>query len=365
MENIYKKYAELLVKYSLYLEAGERLLIKSTYLAEPLIAEVYRAALAAGAYPEIKIELNNLDFIKYSEGSVEQISNISPFETAAYSEFDAVLTIDAPFNSASLRKIIPAKKRMAAEARSSIRRSFMERAAKGEAKWTLCEFPTDSAAQECGMSLEEYSNFVFSACRLDEEDPVAAWLEVRASQQRIVNHLNKCSKIEYSSNDIDITFSTAGRIWINSDGTHNMPSGEVFTTPVEDSVNGHIRFSYPAIYMGVEVKDIELVVENGMVVNAKASVGEELLKEVLSIPGGNRFGEAAIGTNYGITEFTKNILFDEKKGGTIHMALGSCYKETGGKNESSIHWDMIADMTQSGEIIADGKVIYQKGEFLI
>ncbi len=182
---------------------------------------------------------------------------------------------------------------------------------------------------------------------------------------RIINILNQKSLVQFKGPDIDITFSTKGRKWINSDGTNNMPSGEVFTTPVEDSVNGKIRFSFPGIYMGQEIEDICLEVKEGEIVKWSAKKGEALLTTLLEIPGAKRFGEAAVGTNRGIQKFTRNMLYDEKIGGTIHMAIGACYPETGGKNESPIHWDMLADMKNGGEIFADGECVYRDGEFLI
>jgi len=214
------------------------------------------------------------------------------------------------------------------------------------------------------MSLKEYEDFVYSACRLDEDDPVAAWLEVRKEQQRFVDHLNKSSEIHYQSEDVDILFSCKGRTWINSDGKANMPSGEVFTGPVEDSVNGRINFTYPAIIMGNEVENVELEVKEGRVEKWSATRGQDLLDHIFTLDGARYFGEVAVGTNYRVQRFTKNMLFDEKIGGTIHMAIGQSYIQTGGTNQSPIHIDMIADMN-SGRITSDGDLIYENGKFLI
>jgi len=215
------------------------------------------------------------------------------------------------------------------------------------------------------MSLSDYEQFVFGACKLFSADPMAAWLNVRASQQRIVDHLNRCSMVRYLGNGTDISFSTQGRIWMNSDGQTNMPSGEVYTSPVEDSVNGTVHFSYPCLYQGNEVEGVTLWVKDGFIERWEARRGKDFLDLIFEMPGTRRFGEAAIGTNYDINRMTKNILFDEKIGGTIHMAIGQSYLQTGGKNESPVHWDMITDMTQGGEIWADGEKIYQDGKFLI
>ena len=215
------------------------------------------------------------------------------------------------------------------------------------------------------MSLEEYQDFVYNACHLYDADPAASWLDIRNKQQKIVEYLNQKSQITYKGKGTDISFSVKERTWINSDGQANMPSGEVFTGPVEDSVNGVVHFAYPSIYMGKEVEGITLWVENGRVEKWEAVKGKELLDKVFQIEGSRYFGEVAIGTNYNIQQPTKNILFDEKIGGTIHMAVGQSYQQTGGQNHSPIHWDMIADMTTEGEIIADGEKIYEAGNFTI
>jgi aminopeptidase len=229
---------------------------------------------------------------------------------------------------------------------------------------SLCQYPTQASAQEAGMSLEEYRDFVFKACNLDQPNPKKAWLAVREKQQSIVDHLNTVDKVRYLGNGTDISFSVKGRTWINSDGRTNMPSGEVFTGPIEDSVNGKVYFEYPSIYMGTEVQGISLEVKDGNVVKWSAEKGNEILDQVFDTEGARRFGEVAIGTNYSIQKPTKNILFDEKIGGTIHMAVGQSYKQTGGMNQSPIHWDMIAEMKNGGQIFTDNKLIYENGVFL-
>lgn len=215
------------------------------------------------------------------------------------------------------------------------------------------------------MSLEEYQRFVYNACRLYDDDPIVSWIAVRNEQSRIVEYLNDVSVVRYQNHQTDIRFSVKGRTWINSDGQTNMPSGEVYSAAVEDSVEGTVHFDYPSIYMGHTIKGITLEVEQGEVKKWSAITGQEFLDQIFSIPGATRFGEVAIGTNYNINVATGNILFDEKMGGTIHMAVGQSYFQTGGENESPIHWDMIADMTQGGKIFADDKLIYESGRFLI
>jgi aminopeptidase len=365
MNTLYQKYAALLVNYSLELQKNERLLISSTYLAEPLLKEVYRSALAVGALPDIKIQINDTERILMEEGDDFQLKDISPLSRVPIAAYDALLNIKAPFNVKNLQSVPAERKRVFQEARTDINEIFMQRAAEGVLKWTLCQYPVDARAQESGMSLEEYERFVAQACYLDHEDPIGKWQEMHAFQEKIVQFLNTKKTICFQGPKTDISFSVKGRKWINSDGKHNMPSGEVFTSPVEDSVEGTIRFSFPGIYMGQEIEDISLEVVQGRVTSWKAKKGQELLDTLFEIPGTNYFGEVAIGTNQGIRTFTRNMLFDEKMGGTVHMALGASYPETGGKNKSPVHWDLLADMKQGGKILADGECIYQDGEFLL
>jgi len=362
---IYRKYADILVNYSLKLKKGDKFLIQSSYLAEELLKEVYSAAIKAGAHPEFKIALNGTEKIFYDNASEEQLKYVSPRSDYVIKKYDALLNIMAPFNLKELQNVDSTKKQAVSIARTKLNKTFMKRAADGQLRWNLCVFPTASAAQESDMSLSEYQDFVYSACFLDRKKPLEKWRQLHTKQQKIVNYLNKRNKIEFKSSDVDITFTTEERKWINSSGKNNMPSGEVFTTPVENSVNGKIRFSYPGFFMGQEIEDITLEVKNGKIIKWAAKKGEELLDKVFQIPGTRRFGEAAVGMNYGIKKFTKNTLFDEKIGGTIHMAIGAAYPETGGKNQSSVHWDLIADMTKGGKILADGNLIYSKGKFLI
>jgi aminopeptidase len=214
------------------------------------------------------------------------------------------------------------------------------------------------------MSLEEYEDFVYRSCLVDREDPVAEWKKIHEQQEKICHLLNQTCEMRVLGEDTDLTFSVKGRKWINCSGKENMPDGEVFTTPIEDSANGAVRFTLPGIFSEREVEDIKLTFRDGKVVKASASKGDEFLQRILGIEGADRIGEAAIGTNYGITKFTKNMLFDEKIGGTIHLALGASFPETGGLNKSAIHWDILKDMEKDGEIYADGKLFYKNGKFV-
>jgi aminopeptidase len=364
MNPILSKYANLLVNYCLDIQKGDRLYIKSSTLAEPLVREVYREALKAGASPVVDLEFREKGKIFMEEAEGDQLRFVSPVYKQAMEEYEAYLYIRAPFNLKEEGKPNPEKVKIINEVISPISKRYFERTATRELKRNLCQYPTIASAQNAGLSLEEYEKFIFGACNLFEEDPIQKWLDVREFQQQIVDVLNKREKVRYKGEGIDISFSTKDRVWINSDGQTNMPSGEVYTSPVENSVNGVINFSYPAVYMGQEVENVTLWVKDGYVEKWDAKQGKEFLDEIFEIAGTRRFGEAAIGTNYNINRFTKNILFDEKIGGTVHMAIGQSYLQTGGKNQSSIHWDMIANMMNGGEIYADDEKIYESGRFL-
>ncbi|MFN0174312.1 MAG: aminopeptidase [Saprospiraceae bacterium] len=366
MDTILTRYAHLLTHYCLQVRPGDKVFIVSTLLAEPLVREVYREAYTAGAaLVECDLSFRERERLFFQNASDEALRTPPILQGLAMQTFDCYLNIRAPYNLRETNGATPEQAQMRTETLTPINKAYFERTADRRLRRNLCQYPTDASAQEAGMSLSEYEQFVFGACKLFNEDPEAAWLAVRTSQQRIVDHLNGCQTVRYLSEGTDIQFSTQGRIWMNSDGQTNMPSGEVYTSPVEDSVNGTVHFSYPCIYQGTEVEGVTLWVKDGLIEKWEALRGQEFLDYIFSLPGTRRFGEAAIGTNYDIQRITKNILFDEKIGGSIHMAIGQSYLQTGGKNESPVHWDMITDMTQGGEIWADGEKVYEAGKFLI
>ncbi len=366
MPSILNKYAQLLVNYCVSLKEGERVFIQSTTLAEPLVREVYREVLRAGGLPHVNLLFRDQGNIRLNESSEAQLQYVDPLYAQAVEEFDAYIYIRAPFYSRSTQTTNSEASTILREAMRPHGQRYSERTATLELKRTLCEYPTLAHAQNAGLSLEEYADFIYNACFLYEDDPKACWEEVSRSQQHIVDHLNGCTEMHYLGENIDLKFSTKGRTWINSDGQTNMPSGEVYTAPVDDSVNGTIHFSYPSIFRGEEVEGITLWVKDGWVERWEAEQGQELLDRIFEIDeGARRFGEAAIGTNYRIQTPVKNILFDEKIGGSVHLAVGQAYRQNGGVNQSSIHWDMIADMQNGGQIFADGQLIYENGQFLI
>lgn len=358
-----EKYANLLTGYCLDIKPGDKLYIKSTTLAEPLLKEVYRLALRKGAVVALDLSFEDKNKIFHDESEGDQLAYMTPNYERAMKEYDAYLVIRAPFNLMEEQNVDPNKRSTRSKHLKPIVQNYFSRTGNGELKRTLCQFPTQASAQAAGMSLDEYKRFVYKACHLYADDPEKEWLGVRESQEEIVAMLNRADKVRYKNAHMDIGFSVKDRIWMNSDGRTNMPSGEVFTGPIEDSVNGVAFFDYPAIFMGSEVKGVRLEVKDGEVVNWHAEVGKKVLDRVFNIDGATRFGEVAIGTNYNIQQATKNILFDEKIGGTIHMAVGQSYKQTGGLNKSSIHWDLIADMKQDSRIEVDGRSVYENGRF--
>ena len=364
-----EKYAQLLVHYCVELKKGDKMYVSTTLLAEPLVKAIYKEVTKLGAVLEVDFQFEGKDEIFYEYADDYLLNHVPILKKAAMESFDAYLNIRAPYPRANAGSTDLTKKQKRSKAMAPLSQLYFERTADrslpGALKRSLCQYPTQSAADAAEMTLEEYAEFVFNACHLYADNPEGEWLKVRKHQQHIKEYLDKVNTVRYKSDHTDITFSVKGRTWINSDGQTNMPSGEVFSGPVEDSVNGKVHFTFPSIYMGKDVKGITLWVENGKVIKWDAEVGKELLDAVFEIPGARYFGEVAIGTNYQIQRATRNILFDEKIGGTIHMAVGQAYKQTGAVNKSVIHWDMITDMTESGEIWADGKMIYEKGKFLI
>ena len=361
-----KKLADLLVNYSVKVQPGQWVLINSHVIAEPLTNEVLRAVLEAGGLPQIILSSDDLVETGFRYSNNEQLSWISPVVKTLYEEVDVLIALRAFENTKYLANIDPKKQQVQAQARQELMQTYMKRAASGDLKWTLTQYPCPAYAQDADMSLSEYQDFVHSATYTDQDDPVSEWERIHDEQQVIVDWLNGKKEVTLKSPHVDLTLSVEGRTFINSDGTNNMPSGEVFTGPVEDSANGWVEYTYPAIEKGKEVSGIRLEFKDGKVVKASAKKNEEFLLAMLDSDDGARYlGEFAIGTNYGIQKFTKSILYDEKIGGSFHMALGAGYPETGSKNVSSIHWDMICDIREDSEIHVDGELLYKNGKFQI
>lgn len=359
------KLAKVLAHYSLDIQPGQLVQIRTTPYAQELTLAVYEEAVKAGAHVTVTTNLPGADEIFFKFASDEQLDFVSPVRKLITETFDATLAIGAEYNTRELSGVDPARIARTRKAGAPLTKLFMERAARNELNWCYTEFPTQASAQEADMSLRDYEDFVYSAGMLHLDNPVAFWKEEGAKQQKLITWLGGREKAVLKGENIDLTMSIKGRVFIECSGRANFPDGEIFTGPVEDSVNGWVRFKYPAIYDGQEVTDIELWFENGKVVREKASKNQELLTALLNTDTGARFlGEWGIGTNYGIQRFTKNMLFDEKIGGTIHLAVGGGYPESGSKNTSGLHWDMLCDMADS-EIVIDGDVFYKNGKPVI
>lgn len=360
------KYGELLATYSLYLKPGELVFVRATTLAESLVKSFYKHATKLGAIVEVEWIFEGQQDILLEYGNEAQLKYVNPRSLALIQECNAYILIRAPFQSnKDMAETDPNKVQLLTEANAAFSKIYFERLGNGSLKRSLCQFPTQQGADQANMSLDEYATFIQKACFLDREQPAEHWLGISKMQQGIVDYLNPCKVMRYEHQNWSIEFGVEGRIWINSDGKSNMPSGEVFTSPIEDSVNGTIHFDYPTIMFGKDVQGITLEVKDGVIQSWSVNVGQEVLDQVFAIEGTRVFGEAAIGTNPNIQQATKNILFDEKIGGTVHMAVGQSYYQCGGKNKSSVHWDLITNMKNGGSIYADGKKIYENGQFLI
>mgnify|MGYP001816549441 FL=1 len=304
--------------------------------------------------------------IFYKVASDEQLDYVPQVLHNLVEEKDARMSVRTESNTKALTNVDPAKQARASAARRPLSELFQERAAKKELKWSGTAYPTHAFAQDAEMSLREFEDFVYGAALVHEPDPIAAWKAVSKEQQKLVDWLEGKGQVRLLGPDTDLTLSIKGRSWVNCDGHENFPDGEIFTGPIEDSVNGHVRFSYPACEGGREVEDVRLWFENGKAVKATAAKNENFLITMLDTDEGARFlGEFAFGTNQGVQRFTKNILFDEKIGGTVHMAVGTGFPETGSLNRSAIHWDMICDLRQGGEVWVDGELFAKDGKFQI
>jgi aminopeptidase len=359
------KLAKVLIQYSLEIKSGQQLEIRSSPLAEELSLAAYEEAVKAGAHVAIQNSLPGAEEIFYKHASAAQLDYVSPHYKLTIESFDAILYIEAEHNTRSLSGVDPVRLARSRKARAPISKVLLDRSSNNELRWCYTVSPTQAMAQEADMSLVDYREFVYDAGLLNEPDPVAAWQKEGQRQRELIAWLAGKNMVSLKGANIDLRLSIKDRRFMDSDGKFNFPDGEIFTSPVEDSVNGWVRFRYPAIYDGQEVADVELWFENGKIVKEKARKGQELLTALLNTDDGARYlGEWGIGTNYHIQRFTKNILFDEKLGGTIHLAAGASYPETGGKNDSGLHWDMICDMAES-EITVDGEMFYRNGKPVI
>lgn len=361
-----EKLAKLLVGYSTEVREGDFVYVRCDEVALPWAKEVVKAAVRAGAHVETVLTSDEIQEIVLKNSSEEQLEKENVLQKAMMEKVDVWLTAWGSRNLKYAASVPSEKIRSTARGAASWRKIYTERTGDGTMRWCGTQFPTFADAQEAGMSLEDYEDFVYGAGLLDKDDPVAEWKKISLEQERWVRYLDTKKELHILSEGTDIRVSVAGRKWINCDGRQNFPDGEIFTSPVHEEINGHVTFTFPLIYAGKEIRGIRLEVVNGRIADAFAEEGQDLLMNVIDTDAGSRFfGEVAIGTNYGIKEFTKNTLFDEKIGGTFHMAIGDSMPEAGGTNNSSVHWDMIGDLRSGGSISADGEMFYRDGAFIM
>lgn len=366
-----QKFAQVLVEHSARIVPGDRVLIEATTAAEPLIRELYIQILEKGGIPHPMIALPGMMpfsqddmYVTYAKSDA-QLEFVPTFYKLAYDQFESRIRIHSATNTRGSSNLDPVKGGKRGKALSPITEAQFRRGGEGVFKWVTTQYPTEAYAQDANMSLQEYEDFVFGAVHTNDDNPIAFWQGVKDKQQAAVDYMVGKNQVVLRGPNVDLTLSVKGRTFMNSYGTFNMPDGEIYTGPVEDSVDGWVKFTYPANYGGVSVEGAEVTFSKGRVQKARADKNQDYLLKTLDADAGSRYlGEFAIGTNFDIQRFTGQILFDEKIGGSFHIAFGAGYPETGSKNKSSIHWDMICDMRTDSEILVDGELFYKNGQFV-
>jgi aminopeptidase len=357
---VIERWADLLVDYCLKVEPGETIVLGAEYLGRPLVEACYEAIVRRGAHALVRLELPGLHEFFLQEASDAQLEFLPPSALFEAQSVSARIRIAAESDTRSMSRVDARRQAIYERARDPIRQ------ASRRTRWVLTQFPTPAYAADAKMTLPEYEDFVTRALFLDRPDPRAAWQDLGRRQASLVNFMAGVRSIRIESDSTDLTLSVAGRTWINSDGKRNMPSGEIFTGPAEDSATGRLRCGFPVCRDGRELVGISLEFHEGKVIEARAADGEDYLLAMLDIDAGaRRLGELGLGLNGGIDRFTGSILFDEKIGGTVHLALGQSYPETGGVNTSALHWDLIVDTRTNGRITADGQVVMENGRWLV
>ena len=358
--------AKVLVNYSLELKEGQTFDISANAVAEPLVQALYEESLRVGAHPVLDISLEGTQSAFYELASDEQIEWVSPSARWAFEGADARIRVLSDTNLRELSSVPPERQTRRQKARHPFMQRMMERAASGDLRWNVTLFPTNAYAASASMSLAAYEDFYYRACLCDQPDPVAAWKAAAEETIRLCEWAQGREEVHIQGPGTDLKLAIAGRTFVPADGKYNMPDGEFFTGPIEESAEGEVTFHLPASYAGREVAGVRFRFEGGKVVDASAERGEDFLIEMLDTDdGARRLGELGIGTNFGIADGTGEILLDEKIGGTIHLAVGESYPETGGVNESAIHWDMICDLRQGGTITMDGEELQRDGKFVV
>jgi len=365
VERFLDRFAGLLAGYCVEARGGDEAVIRFHRPGLPLARAVAGELFSRGAMARLQLEDEVVTELFYRRAPDELIERLSPIDEYLMSNVDVLISIISPEQTRHLSNIDPSRLAAASRARARLTEIFMERSARGELRWTVTAYPSPAMAQEAGMSLLELEELLVAALKLDRDDPVGEWRRQAEWQERVARLLSRGSELKVEGPGVDLLLRIDGRIWINDDGKKNMPGGEVFTGPHEDATEGYIEFDFPAVYRGVELEGVKLRFSRGRVVEASAARGEEHLKKLLEVDeGARRLGEAAFGLNYGITRATKIVLLDEKIGGTMHLALGASYPETGGKNKSAIHLDLVKDLRRNSIVKLDGDIIYRNGQFI-
>lgn len=364
-----EKLADVIVNYSVAVQKNDLVRISGPIVSSPLVVALYRKVVEAGGHPFVRMMPEECSETLLKLGSDAQLSFVNPLAMKEAEDINCSIGIWASSNTKALSNTDPSRQAILQRARRPILDVFFKRAAmKGKKKlrWSGTQFPCEANAQDAEMSLAEYEDFVFKAGLLHKANPIAEWKKIGRAQQKLCDFLDKAREVRFKTpQGTDIRLGVKGRTWINCDGHENFPDGEVFTGPIEDATEGVVAFSFPAVHGGREVTDVRLVFKAGKVVDASASKGEDFLVKMLDSDAGARvLGELALGCNYSIKRYTRNTLFDEKIGGTFHLAVGAAYPESGGKNKSGVHWDMVCDLRKGGVIEVDGKVISKNGKFL-
>jgi aminopeptidase len=358
--------AKILVGYSTAVQPGEVVSIDGEIGAEPLLRAVYEEVLKAGAHPMLNVALDGVAASYYALASDEQLEWISPLTKWMAEKADVRIGIGASANTRELSAVPPERQTRRQMAMGDLLARMMDRSASGEFRWVYTLYPTNAYASEAEMSLADYEDFYFGACLADDPDPLTAWKRASAETTRLAEWIEGHEEVRVTAPGTDIKLGIAGRKFIPCDGRHNMPDGEFFTGPVEDSVEGEVTFHLPAVIAGREVSGVRLGFESGKVVDASAERGEEFLIQLLDTDeGSRRLGELGIGTNYAIDRGTLEVLLDEKIGGTVHMAIGRSYPESGGVNESAVHTDLVCDLRLGGKLEVDGVVMQEDGKFVV
>ncbi len=351
--------ARILVRYSIRARKNDIVVVRAAVPAQPLVLAVFEELLRAGAHPVVRMEPSGTSEAFFKLAKPHHLSTITPLQRAEAAKMDASIRILADENTRSLSAVAPRKQAAFSRTMRPLRNITLKK------RWVLTLYPTQAYAQDAEMSLREFEDFVFATTFADHKGPIGQWKKLAAMQVRLIHRLRRADEVRIVGPQTDLRLSVKGRTFINSNGVYNMPSGEVFTGPVETSADGHIAFDFPVCVGGREINGVRLVFRKGRAVEASATKNEKYLLVMLdSDPGARRLGELGIGTNRMIQKFIKNILFDEKIGGTIHVALGNSYPETGGKNVSALHWDMIKDLRKGGAIYVDGKLFQKDGKFV-